>query len=194
MAADNPVLKWTDKSTNNYIAIQPDSSYAPVRKTSVINNKDALLFDGTNDYIDINSISLSQRITAFVVWRPTNSPAYAFDSISSSDRVVFLNAQGPYAYAGVDLRDTGDQLVNKWTVCSIIFDKTSSKSYVNSVLVIGGNSGSSNMSSLRVGSRYSLIEHLNGYVGEILLYDATITDSERIAIEAGLKLKWGISS
>jgi hypothetical protein len=99
VSSDSPVLKWTDKSTNNYIAVQSNSSYAPIRKTSVINNKDALLFDGTNDYIDINSISLSQRITTFIVWRPTNSPAYAFDSISSSDRVVFLNAQGPYAYA-----------------------------------------------------------------------------------------------
>ena len=194
VSTDSPVLKWTDKSTNSYTATQPDSSYAPIRKTSVINNKDALLFDGTNDYIDINSISLSQKITAFVVWKPTNSPAHAFDSISSSDRVVFLNAQGPYAYAGVDLRDTGDQLVNKWTVCSIVFDKTSSKSYVNSVLITGGNSGLNNMSSLRVGSRYSLAEYLNGYIGEILLYDAAITDSERIAIEAGLKLKWGISS
>jgi hypothetical protein len=194
VSADNPVLKWTDKSTNSYIAIQPNSSYAPIRKTSVINNKDALLFDGTNDYIDINNIPMSQRITAFVVWKPTNSPAYAFDSISSSNRVVFLNAQGPYAYAGVDLRDTGDQLVNNWTVCSIVFDKTSSKSYVNSVLITGGNSGLNNMSSLRVGSRYSLVEYLNGYIGEILLYDATITDSERVAIEAGLKLKWGISS
>jgi hypothetical protein len=75
-----------------------------------------------------------------------------------------------------------------------VFDKTSSKSYVNSVLITAGNSGLNNMSSLRVGSRYSLIEYLNGYIGEILLYDAAITDSERVAIEAGLKLKWGISS
>lgn len=198
VSADNPVLKWTDKSNNNHIATQPNSSYAPIRKTSVTNNKDALLFDGTNDYIDINSIPMSQRITAFVVWRPNNDASFAFDSTTSTDgtsnRVTFLNFQGPYAYAGVDLRDTGDQLVNKWTVCSIVFDKTSSKSYVNSVLVTSGNSGLNNMNSLRIGTRYSLQNYLNGYIGEILLYDATITDSERMAIEAGLKLKWGISS
>jgi hypothetical protein len=198
VSADSPVLKWTDKSTNNYIAIQPDSSYAPIRKTSVINNKDALLFDGTNDYIDINSISMSQRITAFVVWRPNNDPSYAFDSTTSTDgtsnRVTLLNVQGPYVYAGADLRNTDNQLTNNWTVCSMVFDKTSSKSYINSALSASGNSGSNNMTSLRIGSRYSLENYLNGYIGEILLYDSAITDSERIAIEAGLKLKWGISS
>lgn len=198
VSADSPVLRWTDKSTNNYIAIQADSSYAPIRKTSVINNNDALLFDGTNDYIDINSISMSQRITAFVVWRPNNDSSYAFDSTTSTDgisnRVAFLNVQGPYVYAGTDLRNTNNQLTNNWTVCSIVFDKTSAKSYVNSILVASGNSGPNNMGSLRIGTRYSLQNYLNGYIGEILLYDSAITDSERIAIEAGLKLKWGISS
>lgn len=198
VSADSPVLKWTDKSTNNYIAIQSDSSYAPIRKASVINNKDALLFDGANDYIDINSISMSQRITAFVVWRPNNNSSYAFDSTTSTDgisnRVTFLNVQGPYVYAGADLRNTNNQLLNNWTVCSMVFDKASSKSYVNSILVASGNSGSNNMNSLRIGTRYSLQNYLNGYVGEILLYDSAITDNERIAIEAGLKLKWGISS
>lgn len=198
VSADSPVLKWTDKSTNNYIAIQSDSSYAPIRKASVINNKDALLFDGANDYIDINTISMSQRITAFVVWRPNNDSSYAFDSTTSTDgtsnRVTFLNVQGPYVYAGADLRNTNNQLLNNWTVCSMVFDKTSSKSYVNSVLVANGNSGPNNMNSLRIGTRYSLANYLNGYIGEILLYDSAITDNERIAIEGGLKLKWGISS
>jgi hypothetical protein len=199
VSADNPVLKWTDKSINNYIAIQSNSSYAPIRKTSVINNKDGLLFDGSNDYIDINNISMSQKITAFIVWRPNNDSSYAFDSVSSPDdgasgRVAFLNVQGAYVYAGVSLRNTDNQLINKWTVCCAIFDKTSSQCYVNSVLATSGNSGLNNMTSLRIGSRYSLTGYLNGYVGEILLYDAAITDSERIAIEAGLKLKWGISS
>jgi hypothetical protein len=198
VSADSSVLKWTDKSTNNYTATQTNSSYAPIKKTSVINNKDALLFDGTNDYIDINSISMSQRITAFVVWRPNNDSSYAFDSTTSTDgtsnRVTFLNVQGPYVYAGADLRNTDNQLTNNWTVCSMVFDKTSSKSYINSALSASGNSGSNNMTSLRIGSRYSLENYLNGYIGEILLYDSAITDSERIAIEAGLKLKWGISS
>jgi hypothetical protein len=196
--ADSPVLRWADKSNNNHIAIQSNPSSAPIRKTSVINNKDSLLFDGTNDYIDINSISMSQRITSFVVWKPNNDSSFAFDSTTSTDgtsnRVAFLNLQGPYIYAGADLRNTNNQLTNNWTVCSMVFDKTSSKSYVNSVLVASGNSGPNDINSLRIGTRYSLQNYLNGYIGEILLYDSAITDSERVAIEAGLKLKWGISS
>jgi hypothetical protein len=200
VSADSPVLRWTDKSSNGLMAIQANATYAPLRKTSIVNNKDCLLFDGTNDYIDVNSISVHQTITAFVVWKPTNDTCYAFDSTSSSngvlDRVTYSNVSGPYVYAGADLRtrNNDNKLINNWTISSIVFDHGSTKCYIDSILNASGNAGSNNMSSFRIGSKYSLENYLNGYVGEILLYDSSVSDSERIAIEGGLKIKWGIIS
>lgn len=194
---DNPVLRWSDKSSNNYSAVQSDSNAAPIRKASILNNKDALYFNGSN-YLDISTVNISQRITAFVVWKPTTSPSYAFDSTSSSDnyvnRVSFLsgNNGGFYGFAGGSLYTADYSLLNKWTICTIVFDKTSSKGHINSIPIISGNPGNNNMSSLRIGSRFNLIEYLNGYIGEILLYDAAMTDTDRILVENYLKAKWDI--
>lgn len=187
---DSNVLGWQDKSSNNYVAIQSDSAKAPIRKSSVINNKDALYFTGSQ-YLDLSSINMSQRITAFIVWNPANN-VYAFDSTSSNNRVTLLNADGLYAYAGYDMKNIQNTLTNNWTVCSIVYDKTSSSAYINSVLAVTGNPGSNNMTSLRIGSRYSLEAYLNGYIGEILLYDASMTENDRILIENYLKNKWSI--
>lgn len=193
--SDGSVLRWVDKSINNYSAIQPDLNTAPVRKLSTLNNKDTLYFSG-NKYLNISNIGVSQCLTAIIVWKPEVNTAYAFDSVSSSDgildRVTFLNSSGFYAYAGTDnFRTNNNILTNNWTICSVVFDRTSSKGYINSTLILNGNAGNNNMTSLRIGSRYSLSDYLTGHIGEILIYDSAMTDDGRILVENYLREKWG---
>lgn len=196
VSADGGVARWEDKTANSGHATQLTSSYRPLRKTSVKNSKDSILFDGSNDHMNIASIPISQRITSLVVWKPDNN-GYAYDTTYSENnvdnRVSLFNNSGLSAYAGNTLSDSVYPLSGIWNISTVVYDKTSSKTYLNGVLVSSGNVGSNNMSSLRIGSQHSLVNHLNGYIGEILIYDYVMTETDRIMVEGSLRSKWGLS-
>jgi hypothetical protein len=52
VAADGAVARWEDKSGNSRHATQSGSTARPLRKTSIINGKDVLRFDGSNDWME----------------------------------------------------------------------------------------------------------------------------------------------
>jgi len=57
VAADGAVARWEDKSGNSRHATQSGSTARPLRKTSVLNGRDVLRFDGSNDYLICASAS-----------------------------------------------------------------------------------------------------------------------------------------
>jgi len=54
VAADGGVARWEDKSGNGKHATQSTSSRRPTRKASLINGRDTLQFDGTEDQFSVN--------------------------------------------------------------------------------------------------------------------------------------------
>lgn len=203
VVSDSGVARWEDKSGNSKYATQITNSSRPIRKISVINDNDAILFDGINDHMNIPSLSISQRITSILVWKPNNHNGYAYDSTAASSflsyyspndtSVAMYNSSGLSAYAGSTVSNTLFPLSGIWNLSTAIYDKTSSQLYINGVLVSSGDVGSNNMDSLRIGSDHSSIDYLNGYIGELLIYDYVMTETDRIMVEGAIKSKWGLS-
>lgn len=195
--SNSGIFRWENKATNSNHATQLTSSYCPIRKTSIKNNKDAILFDGSNDYMNISSLPVDQRITAMIVWQPNNHSGYAYDTTYSSNdidnRVALYNNSGLVSFAGSAITDTIYPLSGLWNLSTSVYDKTSSKLYINGILVSSGDIGTNNMDSLRIGTKNSLINYLNGYIGELLVYNYVMTETDRIMVEGQLKSKWGLS-
>lgn len=196
VVADSGIARWEDKTANSGHATQLNSSYRPTRKTSIQNNRDSVLFDGSDDYMNISSLPVSQRITSMVVWQPNNN-GYAYDTTYSSNdvdnRVALYNNSGLASFAGSSVSDNVYPLSGIWNLSTAVYDKTSSRLYINGVLVSTGDVGLNNMDSLRIGSKNTLTNYLNGYIGEILIYDYVMTETDRIMVEGYLKSKWGLS-
>jgi hypothetical protein len=62
----NSVALWVDKSGNGRNASQSTSGYQPLLKTSVLNNRNVIRFDGSDDYLSSVDLDLDY-ITMFVV-------------------------------------------------------------------------------------------------------------------------------
>lgn len=68
-AADNGVARIQDKSGNGLHAIQNTSGARPIRKVSILNGKDVIRFDGSDDFLSSSSnpLSDSNNFSLFVV-------------------------------------------------------------------------------------------------------------------------------
>ena len=85
VAADGTVARWQDKSGNARHATQATSINRPLRKTSVQNSLDGILFDGTNDDLT-GTINLNTRdCSVFCVFLRTNAAGRTEIVVSSGD-------------------------------------------------------------------------------------------------------------
>jgi hypothetical protein len=65
---NDPVNSWTDLSGNSNNAIQSTSTNQPLYRTSQINGRAAVQFDGTNDFLTFSSNITNGSITLFAVY------------------------------------------------------------------------------------------------------------------------------
>ena len=83
-----------------------------------------------------------------------------------------------------------------WVVITVVFDGTSTKTYLNGTLTDDGTLGAMGTNSIRhwrLGNSYTANNGHDMYFGEALFYGATTTSTEVDEINTYLKTKWGIS-
>jgi len=220
ISADVAVARWEDKSGNSRHFTQSTSSNRPLRKTSQQNGRDALLFDGINDglvggdYLDGNSGS----IAVFAVVKRTGSSqnheivAKAFDG----GGWVFRLLSDGKLYAGnfasnlttyTDRSTSAAISATAFTLVSLqfsagAFDELSMRR--NGVALALGSANSvagglltpvNTSNSMRIGFSASAGTDYNnfaGNIGEVLIYNSSLSSTDRSAIESYLMSKWGI--
>ena len=188
------VAQWDDVSGNARHATQATAAARPTfRKSS---GGTWVSFDGVDDYLATASwTDLSQPNDIFFVGAASN---YSGSSIfldgldASHEHSVVLYASGP------SWRLDGGTLLSGGTpspsphVFHAHFDGASSTLRVDGVQVIAGNAGTESINGLILGGYHGLNGlWLNGLLGEVLLYSATLSTTDRDAVEAYLAAKWG---
>jgi len=179
----------------------PSSAGSPVYTSGVINGLPAFYFDGTNDYLQNDSVGIltSKVHTVFFVILAdsvaSSDTVYGFNNGSSDIEVMNANASSitvttsggsPVLYSGT----VGNlALVGAFTTNGSTFtfykNGTSSYSSSNSTLPAFSN-------SFYVG-REAGGDYFKGYIGELLIYDKALSNSERQEVETYLMAKWKIS-
>lgn len=217
---NTPVSTWQDKSSRNNDAIQIAGGMQPRFATSTpfftptdTDGKSALLFDGTNDFmgVDISDLNNS-NYTIFVVMARANGNGnqYALGTLSTTTNEGLSIGYGanhgnhPLYQLGQfnnNLNIPGERFRSPSPVMIMggrradkilrVFLRDGSVLWVNrddGDPLVNIPAGNTDGSSGAIGRAFS--NYLNGYIAEILVYNADMGEIDRSRISSYLMRKW----
>lgn len=202
LASGGTVTKWADKSGRGYDVSQSTSGYRPVYTTNVLNSKPIIRFDGTDDVLTNTSFMNFTNITMIGVGKYNSgdtTQAIAEVSTNTTNRGALLF----YETADSKFRSwdgTMDSTVYTETlpvthIFSGVSDGTNDYYYVDGSLKQSVASGTltSTTDRVHIGQLVSATTYaMKGDIGEVLVYDRALTNSERESVESYLASKWDI--
>ena len=206
----------SQSTANNRPTLFESASDTQNATRSTIGGKQAIFFDGANDILaTANTVTSSQSRTVIAVARRTsNSPAAAStlaalgtSTTTAANRWLCRYGIAGALHVGGDSSTTNQNissLPSGWTSGHIAcWSQTSSNRNLSYFLngtsfAITGNPPVTQtaFAGLTIGAtpiNGSFIQFMNGHIGEILIYDRELSESERSAATRGLASKWGIS-
>ncbi len=196
---DDTVATWEDISANSYDATQSTESLKPLYKTSIINGKPVIRFDGTDDVLSIGSLDAFTELTVVVVYK-NNSVAATFGGIIGTDgnsdgfQVVRQDSTQVLHMPGFAGHATPSStiLVSTPYIVSSIYTGASAAIWVNGVDK-GSTANSGTVSAgttYNIGRTNSASRTLNGDIAEILVFDYALSVSQREDLETYLNNKY----
>lgn len=211
--------RWEDQSGNNRHLIQTTAGDRPTLKVSNLNNKNTVQFNGINHWMSAVFSNKKNSAYAFIVLRDL-SASYTdsgllryldtgfYDSnFTNVTNGCYLGAGSSYsnnigaAFAGSsNITTTTYSNTTNWTLYSYgrtIPDATTGYGEIcaNGVRIATrtGLNGASNtppvsIQQIQVGGHST--GFLNGFIAEVIVYDAPLSNEDRISVETYLKNKW----
>jgi len=209
VAADGTVARWEDRSGNGWHATQGTQNNRPVMRASELNAKNALEFDGSDDWLQIaeNGIGNGGDLTVLVALRFNSSLSGTRVILNKGDTATFgstvweLEAGNPwFGYANnAWFASTGTAALpmNETVVVGGI-----TIARVSQLLLNGENAGSASSEADGVNDIQQFIGVMAGgssgagncpaTIGEVLIYDAAVSTANLDALHSYLFAKWGV--
>lgn len=197
------VATWSDLSGNAYNATQGTASRRPLYKTNIKNGRPCVLSDGVDDAL-YSAVVCSQPFTFYAVAKQINTPPGADvgfltdgDSGGTRRNVMTFGDAGPNQtklsiFNGAGPLFSTSALTTVWCVIAWVQNGASTKVYVNGVEEISGNSGTDAINGMTLMNRYTLDYALDGYVGEVALYEGAHGTTDRQTMEQYLNGRWAV--
>ncbi|MFN4234153.1 MAG: G8 domain-containing protein [Bacteroidia bacterium] len=210
------VSTLTDFSGNSNDATQSNSSNRPTFQTNQANGMPAINFDGTNDFLEITSISdlETNNLTWFAISKTSliHTGVIIRNAYNSGAGVGSSQMWGSYVHTAnsqynshvrrsnsniiggvVGFNTNFNILTNIWNGSSQIFNR-----YFNGTLISTStlaNAVPTGHIRTRIGadSQSSPAYFFNGKISEIIVYTQVLNETQRIIIENYLGNKYGIS-
>jgi hypothetical protein len=211
VAADtDPVGAWIDKVTGTNQAQQTNATKRPLYKTNIQNGLPGLLFDGTDDFLQlVTQFELDGAVTAIVVMNPAENGTIQtpiFMSKTTGNVYAFwmyANCSGDsYICSVYDTGERGTTYAGDPVGANIItltgIEGGVVNNYRNGVLKAGavtlGTFGYTSSTS-KIGAYGSGgILPFSGHIHEIVVYDRVLSDAQLAQVWDYLSQKWAISS
>lgn len=185
----DPVGGWQDQSGSSNHALQSTAGLRPLLKLGIQGGLPALLFDGSDDALNVTGLNQAQPTTWFVVGRSIDGAdnRHLIDGVTT-DQTIGFNA-GLAIYAGGSVLRYAPAPTT-WILLSVIFNSTASSMALKSETVATGDAGTQAINSLRIGQESGGLTTLNGYIGEILLYNSALSNLNLRRVEYYLNARW----
>lgn len=195
------VYQANDKSGENGHAIQSTSGYRPLYKTAIQNGLAACLFDGSDDhFIASNAIETTEWTILSVYKSTTNGGLYISGRNTSN-----TYGSGMRTYATIQCGNNngvyliGEVSTDAWHVVTGRMKSEDYAIYANGSSIASGSGTVGGVYTAyipaiggHVGSGAQYGGFVTGYIGEILMYNSSLSDTNRQAVEAYLNNKWNI--
>lgn len=202
------VSTWNDKSGN--AANATASGNGLIYTQSAINSKPAILLPGNSTYAFFTGTSISgtlnqaifiilTTISGITQYSRLLSFGGAGDYNSLGNMVVGWNSPGGVLIErnGIFLPSTNALVYSSPFITSSVISGTSVLGYINGTNTLTGTTTSTNFTH----SQYEIGSYTNGagytwygYVGEVIIYNSAISDTQRQQIESYLAQKWGLTA
>lgn len=192
------VLTWLDKSTKQS-HLAGVSGEEPSGNAGALNNLNTIYFDGS-EYMTISNMDHeSSDYTIFVVIKKNKfiSSERLFASNNAGDRIILWIGPNLGFFTDTEGNQFSETMNSSTSLISWVLDSSTSSSA--KVYVNGVSTGSSNYqlnksleSTVDFGSEGGASE-ITADIGEFIIYDKVLTNSERESIESYLNAKWGLS-
>ncbi len=215
LANGTGVAVWSDSSGHGFSAIQTILSQRPTFMTGAWNGLPVVHFNGVSNQLFTLNRPVQDDFTIFCVFRSTQGVG-AGNQFSDGAGLVSATATGV-------TNDFGSCLFSNGQVCAGVGNPDTSISsmagfndgrphlmtirrtkssgavelFVDGNFVGGatGNNNSLNTSTkVALGAQLNLANYFSGDIAEVKFYNGALSDSDRLAQEAGLSQKWGVTS
>jgi hypothetical protein len=209
---NNAVASWADFSGSFNNAVQADPSAAPSKAVNAMSSRDAIRFDGVNDYLSIPpspSLSLTGDLTVLFVARMDDLAGYrtviaktAGNLPAPIDWYMPPDTGVPQLFRGGPGGNNNSQAFAPFTAGVITiagFDVDTVNATANHYLN-GENNGSMTLSAAAVdtlapaliGTRGDLFTKMKGDIAEILVWNRLLDETERGNVMNYLNTRYGV--
>ena len=210
----DPVASWADSSGFGHDATQTNVSQQPTYLAGALNRLPIVRFSAANNQVLTLSRPVQDDFTVFCVFRSTQglnsgSQFYAGAGLISGEVATGTNDFGVGLFAnGQVCAGTGnpDASVNSIPGYNdgnphlVTFKRTRSSGEIDLYLdgnFLGSAPGNTNSlaapAALALGAQQTLNNFFSGDIAEIKIYNAALSDADRLGQEAGLIQKWGLT-
>ena len=205
------VALWPDSSGNGFDVVQATSGNQPVFQTNVFNDQPALLFDGTNTYLEntaLNPFASGAARTVIAVVSTTHATNNVYLSFRLTAPLWLYQAYFDPSYQGIFWGDAtsggsntvaGAVLAARGPGATILTVRAPGAGGQQQLRVNGKNAtvtaGSTENSDtgttgIYVGRREGTIQRFTGHIGEIITYTGALSDADCLLVEKSLMRKY----
>jgi hypothetical protein len=191
------VTTWPDSSNDAIVVTQGTAANKPLyRATGGPNSRPAVDFDGSNDFFDLSTLSVTSGSKSFfIVGNPTDTSGtgqYFFDT--STGRIIIAHCAATGAFNQVGWYD------GTWRA---IAAATTGNQFLEWVLTSGGNGevwrngsslGTAAYSAKAIGGTTTIGQgnYYKGKISELLIYDTALSAGNRQLVESYISQKYAL--
>jgi len=216
------VSQWNDKSGNNFNASQGTSAERPTYVTNAVGNKNALLFDGVDDFVVVAHNNLlnmqldpsavfcvyKQDVngTGFRLFQKDDGVGTFADSLFGSPQ-NFTSVAAAYGDSYSPAYTPGDVAIQSFTwdgslITNWLDGTLATPGTVFNGTIVGGSIDTTNTPAASTDDLYiakrnnpgSSEGNFQGYICEIIFSNLNLSTIERQKVEGYLAHKWGLTA
>ena len=213
----DPVGTWRDKSGNARHATAASDAARPTFKTGIKNGRSVVRFDGVNDGLLGGTTQFVQTTSAFsifIIYKLTGSAMYPtlfstntnqaqnfriIESNQAQYETIGFGSQSGFALG----RASGATVRGNYYISNVTYNGSGATTRSNFEIIIDGSSktlssvplgyGLDSTSGFGVGMQSNSTNPMEGDMAELIIYNFSLSTSQRQKVERYLASKWGIT-